>query len=162
MDRSSPPVSRSRVVGRGWLGLVSALALLLSACGSADTASGDGGAQAQAQAPAPAPAPAGAVAGATAVVVPLAARDIAFDRQRLQLPAGAAIRFELANRDADIPHGLAIMGGPGLATEVIAGTITVGPGRTDLEVPTGLVAGAYQLICPVHPATMIVDLHVGS
>lgn len=160
MDRSSPLVSRSTVVGRGWLGLVSALALLLSACGSADTASGDGGAQAQA--PAPAPAPAGAVAGATAVVVPLAARDIAFDRQRLQLPAGAAIRFELANRDTDVPHGLAIMGGPGLATEVVAGAIIVGPGQTDLEVPTGLIAGGYQLICPVHPATMIVDLQVGG
>lgn len=160
MRRSTPPVRRSTVVGRGWLGLVSIFALVLIACASADTSSSDLGAQTQA--PAPAPAPAGAVAGATAVVVPLAARDIAFDRQRLQISAGAAIRFELANRDADIPHGLAIMGGPGLATEVIAGTITVGPGRTDLEVPTGLVAGAYQLICPVHPATMVVELQVGG
>jgi hypothetical protein len=94
-------------------------------------------------------------------VITIAAVGIAFEGGDIRVPAELAFTIRLDNRDDGIPHGLAIMGGPGMATEVVAGTIAVGPVQTDLDVPTGLVAGAYQLICPVHPSTMVTGLTVG-
>lgn len=93
-------------------------------------------------------------------VITIAAVAIAFEGGDIVVPAEQAFTIRLDNRDDGIPHGLAIMGGPGLATEVVASTIVVGPVEIDLDVPTGLVAGAYQLICPVHPATMVTELSV--
>jgi plastocyanin len=94
-------------------------------------------------------------------VIEIVAADIAFEGGGISVPAEQGFTIHLANRDAGFPHGVAIMGGPGMATEVVASTIVEGPAEVDLAVPTGLVAGAYQLICPVHPMTMVSDLTVG-
>jgi hypothetical protein len=106
--------------------------------------------------PQPTPAP----EGSSDSVITIAAVDIAFEGGGIMVPAGQGFTLRLDNRDDGIPHGLAIMGGPGLATEVVSTDIAVGPVQIDLEVPTGLVAGAYQLICPVHPTTMVTELTV--
>jgi plastocyanin len=94
-------------------------------------------------------------------VISIAAANLEFEGGGIMVPAEQGFTIRLDNRDDGIPHGLAIMGGPGLATEVVATDIATGPVTIDLEVPTGLVAGAYQLICPVHPVTMVTDLTVG-
>jgi hypothetical protein len=94
-------------------------------------------------------------------VITIAAANIAFEGGGIMVPAEQGFTIRLDNRDDGIPHGLAIMGGPGLATEVVATDIATGPVTIDLDVPTGLVAGSYQLICPVHPVTMVTDLSVG-
>lgn len=91
--------------------------------------------------------------------IELVAAGIAFDRAEVSVEPDRAFRIVLDNRDVNIPHGIAVMGGPGFSTEVIAGEIVNGPAQVELALPTGLVAGAYRLICPVHPM-MVVDLTV--
>lgn len=94
------------------------------------------------------------------VRIELVAAGIAFDRAEVSVEPDRAFRIVLDNRDDGVPHGLTVLGGPGLTTEVIAGEIVNGPAQVDLELPTGLVAGAYRIICPVHPSTMVSDLTV--
>ena len=94
------------------------------------------------------------------VRIELVAAGIAFDRAEVSVEPERAFRIVLDNRDVNIPHGVTVMGGPGFSTEVIVGEIVNGPAQVDLELPTGLVAGAYRLICPVHPITMVTDLTV--
>ncbi len=99
-------------------------------------------------------------APAADVRIDLVAAGIAFDRAEVSVQADRAFRVVLDNRDEGVPHGMTVMGGPGLTTEVIASEIVTGPSEVGLQLPTGLVAGAYQIICPVHPVTMVADLVV--
>ena len=94
------------------------------------------------------------------ITTSLVAANITLDPVQVTMPGETPIRFELDNQDAGVPHGLAIMAGPAFDIEVIATEVEVGPVVTTLDVPTGLVAGAYRIICPVHPVTMTAALTV--
>jgi uncharacterized protein YceK len=80
------------------------------------------------------------------------ASGIAFDRERVAIPAGQAFIIELDNRDPGVPHGLLFStrtsGVP--PRDLVESEIVAGPGRVLLDVP-GLAAGPYLLTCPVHP-----------
>jgi plastocyanin len=120
-----------------------AIALLVAACGPGAAASE----------PEPAPAAAG-----NEVAVTVTARDIWFEPTLVQVPAGRALAIALENRDAGVPHDIALMADASFTTKLGASEIVTGPAMAVLRVP-GLVAGNYRLVCEVHPV-MTVDLEV--
>ena len=92
------------------------------------------------------PGPSGS--GATGDTVRLAAQNVAFDTDALQAPAGQAFAIEFDNRDAGIPHNVAIHDPANQA--LFTGEIFNGPGARTYQVPA-LTAGAYTFVCTVHP-----------
>jgi plastocyanin len=109
--------------------------------------------------PTPTAAPAPPAAG-DPVVIDLVAKDIVFVPTAFDAPAGADLIVRLDNRDAGVPHNVALMGDAAFSTKLGASDIVSGPAFADLLVP-GLIAGRYQLICEVHP-NMTATLDVGA
>ena len=118
-----------------------AATLLVSGCGDADPSTS----------PAPDDGP--------PVLIEIVAADIAFEPTSITIPTGARVQVHFTNRDASVPHNVALQAGPGFATKLIASEIVTGPAVDDLEIP-GLAAGRYRFVCEVHP-TMTVEVQVG-
>lgn len=92
-------------------------------------------------------------------LIDIVAADIAFEPTSITIPAGVDVRVHITNRDAAVPHNVALQAGPGFATKLIASEIMTGPAVNDLDIP-GLVAGRYRFVCEVHPM-MTVEVQVG-
>jgi len=119
------------------VGLV--VALIVAACG---------------QAPSPSPAP----AIAPGVRIDLIAEGIAFQPGAVAIPAGTDFVVHLDNRDAGVPHNVALLADANFSTTLTKGEIVTGPAVVDLAI-AGLIPGRYRLMCEVHP-NMLVDLTV--
>jgi plastocyanin len=98
----------------------------------------------------------GGAAGGT--VIQLSAQNIAYDQSAISAPAGAGFTIHFDNKDAGIPHNIAIKDASG--TEVFKGEIITGPAQADYQVPA-LAAGTYTFVCSVHP-NMTGTLTVGN
>jgi len=98
----------------------------------------------------------GDTAGST--VIQLSAQNIAYDLSEISAPADAGFTIHFDNKDAGIPHNVAIKDASG--TEVFKGEIITGPAQADYQVPA-LPAGTYTFICSVHP-NMTGTLTVGG
>ena len=105
------------------------VALIVTACSAAS--GGDG-------VPPSAP-PGGAV---------IVARDLAFDRTRLEVPSGVAFLLLFDNRDGAL-HNVAILD-KGDDHAVFVGEIFGGPGSRTYQVPP-IAARTYAFRCDVHP-----------
>lgn len=104
--------------------------------------------------PSPSPAP----ANAPGLRIDLVAQDIAFQPGAVGIPAGTDIVVHLDNRDAGVPHNVALLAGGNFSTTLAKGEIVTGPAAVDLAIG-GLIPGRYRLMCEVHP-NMVVDLTV--
>jgi cytochrome c oxidase subunit 2 len=98
-------------------------------------------------APSGAPAPSGQPAGPT---LQISALNIAFEQSALEAPADTPFKIEFDNKDASIPHNVAIHEGGPTGPEVFKGEVVTGPTKTTYDVPA-LKAGAYGFVCSVHP-----------
>jgi cytochrome c oxidase subunit II len=98
-------------------------------------------------APSGAPAPSGQPAGPT---LQISALSIAFEQSALEAPADTPFKIEFDNKDASIPHNVAIHEGGPTGPEVFKGEVVTGPTKTTYDVPA-LKAGAYGFVCSVHP-----------
>jgi len=85
--------------------------------------------------------------GAEAPVLTISARDIAFDKQELEVAAGQPFKIEFTNND-DLDHNVGIWKDD---EEVFRGEIFSGP-ETMTYLVNGLEAGEYRFICDVHPS----------
>jgi len=94
----------------------------------------------------PAPRPSGE-AGVTLEVSALA---VAFEQTSLTAPAGAPFQVAFTNKDAGIPHNVAIHKDSPTGENVFKGEIFNGPDTRIYDVPA-LEAGGYAFICTVHP-----------
>jgi plastocyanin len=81
-------------------------------------------------------------------VVRLAAEGIAFDTAELSLPAEGEVVIAFDNRDAGIPHNVAIYTGGG--DPVFQGEIITGPATIEYRFPAP-GPGSYRFVCDVHP-----------
>ncbi len=85
------------------------------------------------------------------------AANIAFDQPADTAPAGVPLQLVLDNRDDGVPHNVQLL--PADREVSIAETEIV-PGPAEVFVDVGpLPAGAYRLLCTVHP-NMVADLTV--
>ena len=94
-----------------------------------------------------------------AVEIRLVADDVVFVPDTVGAPAGVPLHIVLDNQDDGIPHDIALLGVDG-ATKLGATEIVPGPATAAMDVP-GLVPGAYQLLCEIHP-NMVTRLTVGG
>ncbi len=93
----------------------------------------------------PAPQPSGDAAGP---VAELAAQNIAYSTDALQVPADQPFVIHFKNDDKGVPHNVAIKDGSGAT--VYTGEIITGVSETSYSV-SALAAGTYQFVCTVHP-----------
>jgi cytochrome c oxidase subunit II len=104
-------------------------------------------AQASAAPPASAGAP-GASGAPAAATVQISAKNIAFEQQAVDAPAGAPFTIAFANNDAGTPHNIQILDGSG--SSKFKGAIFPGVATQNYAVPA-LTAGTYKFVCDVHP-----------
>jgi plastocyanin len=91
-------------------------------------------------------------------VVQISAFNIAFEQSEVSAPAGTPFTIHFNNKDASVPHDIAIKDASG--TQVFKGDVVTGPAETDYSVPA-LPAGTYQFVCTIHP-NMVGTLTVGG
>lgn len=83
----------------------------------------------------------------TTIVV---AQNIAFDTQTIVLPADTEATITFDNRDAGVPHNIAIYRDSSLAEQLFNGETITGPATTTYTIPP-LPPGEYYFLCIVHP-----------
>jgi len=88
-------------------------------------------------------------AGPKLAVVAVAAKNIAFDKTELQIPAGKPFDLKFNNEDP-VPHNVAILKGQGSAESLFRKPIVQGPKSIDWKV-SPIPAGEYYFQCDVHP-----------
>jgi plastocyanin len=132
------------------LGSLLASALAVAACsGSAATAT------------TPAASAPASVASSPPTNLTIVAKDVAFAPTELGVAAGSELDITFDNKDAGIPHNLALYAGPAFDIELFKSEIATGPVTEKLSIP-GLVPGAYQFRCVVHPNMTIALAVSGS
>ncbi len=94
----------------------------------------------------PAPRP----SGEAGVTLDVSALNIAFEQASLSAPAGVPFQIEFDNKDAGVPHNVAIHKDSPTGEVVFKGDIFNGPEKRTYDVPP-LDAGTYVFVCTVHP-----------
>jgi plastocyanin len=89
----------------------------------------------------------GGAGGPTLTVV---AEDIAFDTDRIELPADTPATIVLENRDAGVLHNISIYADDTLAEVLFKGELITGPATIEYRIPP-LPPGEYYFHCDVHP-----------
>ncbi len=134
-------VAGRRAVGLGSLaGLVGAVAGVAMLAGGLAVAVTAGGAVGEG----------GAGGGAAGPRIEVKAQGIAFDTDRLELPAETPVTIAFDNQDAGVQHNIAIYADDTLAEVLFKGELITGPARIEYVVPP-LPAGEYYFHCDVHP-----------
>lgn len=141
----------------GLTAMALALAVVAAACG------GSGGGEETAAEEAETPKSSSEVAAEEALArtadpskmqVELTAEGVAFDKDRIEVPAGEAFQIVLDNRD-DLEHNLAvyetISGVPVFRHPMFQGELVRGPVEIVYDVPA-LEAGTYVFYCDAHIA----------
>jgi plastocyanin len=82
----------------------------------------------------------------------VAAKDLAFDRTELDIPAGRAFTLVFENRDG-APHNVAIYRDATATDGLFVGDVVSGPATRVYAIPA-LPAGTWYFRCDVHP-----DMH---
>ena len=83
-------------------------------------------------------------------VLSLTAQGIHFDTSCLQAPAGQPFKIAFDNKDAGIPHNVAIFTDETTTDNLFRGTIVTGVAQVTYDV-SPLDAGTYYFHCDVHP-----------
>jgi plastocyanin len=82
--------------------------------------------------------------------VTVAAQNIAFDTETIELPADTPATIVFENRDAGVQHNIAIYEDDTLATTLFEGELVTGPATVEYQIPP-LPPGEYFFHCVVHP-----------
>jgi plastocyanin len=82
--------------------------------------------------------------------VTVEAQNLAFNTSEIDLPPDAPSTITFDNRDAGVPHNIAIYNDSSLSQVLFTGDIVTGPATAEYQVPA-LDAGEYYFHCDVHP-----------
>jgi plastocyanin len=132
--------------------LVLVLVLSLSAVGLAACSSPSS--------PAPPSVPAGSSsspsssASGNTITIDLVAKNVAFDKSTITVPAGADVTVNFDNEDAGIPHNFSVYTDSSAKTAIFVGEIISGPKTITYHFTAPTQPGTYFFRCDVHPTIM--------
>jgi plastocyanin len=96
----------------------------------------------------------GGTGGGGGFTTAVTASGVAFDVSTITLKANTATTITFDNKDAGIPHNIAIYPSSSeLTSPLFRGDIVTGPATARYEIPP-LKPGTYYFQCDVHPTTM--------
>jgi plastocyanin len=102
----------------------------------------------------PAPTPAPSTPTTSTVTIDLIAKDIAFDKSTITVPAGAQVIINFDNQDSGIPHNFAVYTDTSATTSIFVGQIINGVKSIAYTFTAPTTPGDYFFRCDVHPTTM--------
>lgn len=82
--------------------------------------------------------------------ITIAAKNIAFNRNQLDVPAAKPFTLVFNNQDAGVPHNVTILRAQGSADVFYRETVITGPRTVSWKVKP-IAAGNYYFLCDVHP-----------
>jgi plastocyanin len=85
--------------------------------------------------------------------VKISAIAFKYEQESVTAPAGVSFQLAFENKDAGVPHNVALRVGGATGAEVFKGALFNGIETRTYEVPA-LDAGLYAFVCTVHP-TMV-------
>lgn len=97
------------------------------------------------------PMPAGAEK--QAVTVDLNAKNVAFDKNSITVPAGARVTMNFDNQES-IPHNFALYDSPQAQKAIFVGEVITGPRTIVYTFDAPTEPGNYFFRCDIHPMTM--------
>jgi plastocyanin len=92
--------------------------------------------------------------GGNIVQVTLTARNIAFDKSTLTVPAGSTVVMTFVNMDSGVPHNFALYTDLHATTSIFVGDFITGTRTTTYTFTAPSTPGSYFFRCDVHPETM--------
>jgi len=114
-----------------------------------DAVSGPAASPAASGEPPPTPSGSQAPEGPGGTVVEISATTpTGFDQTEVTVPADTAFQIHFNNKDAGVPHNVAIKDATGVP--LLTGQIITGPAEATYDV-AALPAGTYPFVCSVHP-----------
>lgn len=90
----------------------------------------------------------------SSVTIDLIAKNIAFDKTTMTVPAGAEVTINFDNQDSGIPHNFALYTNASATTSIFVGQIISGPAEVTYTFTAPATPGNYFFRCDVHPTTM--------
>ena len=88
------------------------------------------------------------------VTINLTAKNIAFNTDKITVPAGSHITVIFNNQDSGIPHNFAVYTDSSAQTPVFIGQIITGPATITYTFDAPTQPGTYFFRCDVHPTQM--------
>jgi plastocyanin len=88
------------------------------------------------------------------VTIDLVAKNIAFDKSSITVPAGADVTVHFDNQDNGIPHNFSVYDSSAAQNAVFRGQIIKGPKKITYTFTAPEKAGTYFFRCDVHPTIM--------
>lgn len=82
--------------------------------------------------------------------VNLVGQNIAFDQAEITIPSNQTFTIDFDNRDAGVPHNVAIHRDSATGEAVFTGEIITGPAQKVYTIG-GLNPGTYAFVCTLHP-----------
>jgi len=110
------------------------------------TVTGGGGTPTPTQTPTPIP-----TSTSQSVSINLTAKNIAFDKNTITVPAGAHVTMIFNNQDTGIPHNFALYTNQSAQTSIFRGEIVTGPTTVTYTFDVPTQPGTYFYRCDVHP-----------
>jgi len=95
-----------------------------------------------------------ATGGDKTVPVTLVAKNIAFNKSTITVPAGATVVMAFDNQDSGIPHNFALYTDSTAKTRIFAGEFVTGPKTVTYTFTAPSQPGTYFFRCDVHPTIM--------
>jgi plastocyanin len=92
--------------------------------------------------------------GGQTVPVSLIAKNIAFDKSMITVPAGTTVVMTFDNQDSGIPHNFALYTDATAKTKIFAGDFVTGPKIVTYTFTAPSQPGTYFFRCDVHPTVM--------
>ncbi len=94
------------------------------------------------------------VASGNSTIIYLKAKDIAFNRSTITVPAGAEVTVFFHNEDSGIPHNFAVYDTPSATKTIFQGKIITGVSSITYTFTAPSTPGTYYFRCDVHPTIM--------
>ncbi len=88
------------------------------------------------------------------IAINLIAKDIAFDKNSITVPAGAHVTVNFDNQDNGIPHNVAFYTDSSASKSIYVGAVITGPKKVTYAFDAPTTPGIYFFRCDVHPTSM--------